>query len=69
MYPPLVSRLVLLRRRQLAVVSSPAGADIEADGSFIGNAPSQIILATGDHTGPELDKSGYKSWERKSARH
>jgi hypothetical protein len=42
----------------------PAGADIEVDGSFVGNTPSTIEVTPGDHT-VSVSKSGYKSWERK----
>jgi hypothetical protein len=48
----------------LSISSTPPGADVEVDGNFIGNTPSQINLATGDHT-VKVTKSGFKSWERK----
>jgi len=46
------------------VVSTPDGADIEIDGSFVGNTPSVVELAPGDHV-VIVKKSGYKPWERK----
>lgn len=49
---------------KLSVVSNPAGADIEVDGSFVGNTPSTVDVLVGDHT-VTVSKSGYKSWERK----
>lgn len=49
---------------ELAITSTPPGADIEIDGSFVGNTPSNISIATGDHT-ITIKKVGFKSWERK----
>jgi hypothetical protein len=48
---------------KLLVASTPDGAEIEVDGSFVGNAPSQLQLADGDHT-VALKKQGFKDWER-----
>jgi len=48
---------------QLAVTSNPTGADIEIDGSFVGNTPSTVNVASGDHT-VVVKKSGYKDWSR-----
>ena len=47
-----------------SIVSTPAGADIEVDGSFVGNTPSTLDLAAGDHT-IKVSKTGFKDWERK----
>ena len=44
--------------------SSPPGADIEVDGSFVGSTPSEVQVAEGDHT-VVVKKSGFKNWERK----
>jgi hypothetical protein len=49
---------------EVTVTSTPAGADIELDGAFVGNTPSTIPVATGDHT-ITLKKQGFTSWERK----
>jgi len=49
---------------KLSIVSIPDGADIEVDGNFVGNAPSDIQLTDGDHT-VAVKKSGFKDWERK----
>jgi hypothetical protein len=35
---------------QLSVSSTPSGADIEVDGSFVGSTPSELSIAEGDHT-------------------
>jgi len=49
---------------KVSVASTPDGADIEIDGSFVGNTPSIIELAVGEHV-VTVKKSGYKPWERK----
>jgi hypothetical protein len=48
----------------VSVVSSPAGAEIELDGSFVGNTPETLKVLHGDHL-VVLRKNGYKKWERK----
>ena len=47
----------------VAVASYPAGADIEVDGTFVGDTPSTITVAAGDHT-ISIRKPGFKPWER-----
>ncbi|HUB01412.1 MAG TPA: PEGA domain-containing protein [Terriglobales bacterium] len=49
---------------KLQVDSSPPGADIEIDGSFVGNTPSDVQVAEGEHT-VVVKKAGFKDWERK----
>ncbi len=49
---------------KLSIVSIPDGADIEVDGSFVGNAPSDLQLPEGEHT-IAVKKTGFKDWERK----
>ena len=48
---------------QLSVSSNPAGADIEVDGNFVGNTPSTIDVASGQHT-VVVKKAGFKDWSR-----
>jgi hypothetical protein len=36
-------------KTKLTIVSEPAGADIDVDGSFVGSTPSSIDLAAGEH--------------------
>ena len=48
----------------VSVASSPAGAEIELDGSFVGNTPETLKVPPGDHV-VVLRKHGYKKWERK----
>jgi len=49
---------------KLQVESTPPGADIEVDGSFVGSTPSEVQVAEGDHT-VVVKKSGFQNWERK----
>jgi len=49
---------------KLQIESIPLGADIELDGSFVGNTPSDAQVTEGDHT-VVVTKSGFKNWERK----
>jgi len=49
---------------QLSIASIPDGADIEIDGSFVGNTPSDLKVPEGDRS-IVLKKPGYKNWERK----
>jgi hypothetical protein len=49
---------------EVDVASTPSGADIELDGSFVGSTPSTIGVPGGDHV-ISVKKNGYKPWERK----
>jgi hypothetical protein len=49
---------------ELKIASNPAGADIQLDGSFVGNTPSTVGVAAGDHT-IAINKNGYQLRERK----
>jgi hypothetical protein len=49
---------------RLQMESNPSSADIEIDGSFVGNTPSDVQVAEGDHT-VTVKKAGFKDWERK----
>jgi hypothetical protein len=42
----------------------PIGADIELDGNFVGNTPSQISVPAGNHT-LRASMNGYAPWEKK----
>lgn len=53
-----------LKGAKLQISSQPAGADIELDGSFVGNTPSTIDVAAGEHT-VVVKKNGYKEWQKK----
>lgn len=49
---------------RVSVSSNPPNADIEVDGSFVGNTPSDVQVSEGDHT-VSVKKTGFKNWERK----
>ncbi|MDQ1389748.1 MAG: hypothetical protein QOF56_3202 [Acidobacteriaceae bacterium] len=49
---------------KLQLVSDPPGADVEVDGNFVGNTPSDVQVTEGEHT-VSLKKTGFKDWERK----
>ena len=49
---------------KLQLESDPPGADIEVDGSFVGNTPSDVQVTEGEHT-VTVKKTGFKDWERK----
>lgn len=49
---------------RFSVLSVPDGADIEIDGGFVGNTPSEVEVAEGEHT-VAVKKAGFKAWERK----
>lgn len=44
--------------------STPSGADIEVDGGFVGNTPSELELTSGEHT-VLVKETGFRAWERK----
>jgi len=48
---------------KLQLASDPPGADIEVDGSFVGNTPSDVQVAAGDHA-VVVKKAGFKDWQR-----
>lgn len=47
----------------ISITSIPPGADLEVDGKFVGNTPSSVSLASGEHA-IKVTKKGYKTWER-----
>jgi len=49
---------------KLSIASVPSGADVEIDGNFSGNTPSDLQVPDGEHT-ITVKKPGYKDWERK----
>jgi hypothetical protein len=48
---------------RVQVSSTPDGADIEVDGSFVGNTPSTIGVSAGQHK-LSVKKAGFKPWEK-----
>jgi len=49
---------------ELTLTSTPDGADVEIDGTFVGSTPSTIPIASGDHT-VRVSKKGYQPYERR----
>lgn len=49
---------------KISVSSTPDAADIEIDGSFVGNTPSTIDLDPGEHE-VVVRKAGFQTWQRK----
>jgi hypothetical protein len=47
----------------LVVESTPPGADIEVDGTFVGSTPSTVSLTPGSH-GVMVKKKGFIDWSR-----
>jgi hypothetical protein len=47
----------------LAIDSTPAGADIEIDGSFFGNTPSTVSIGPGVHQ-ISVKKKGFTDWSK-----
>jgi hypothetical protein len=47
----------------ITVKSTPSSADIEVDGKFVGNTPSTIQLAAGEHE-IVIEKEGLRPWQR-----
>lgn len=48
----------------MLIESAPPGADIEIDGAFVGNTPSTINVAVGNHD-IALKKKGFADWTKK----
>jgi PEGA domain len=51
---------------QLELSSTPDGADIEIDGTFVGSTPSSVGVGAGEHD-IVVKKTGFKPWEKKVA--
>lgn len=64
MSPTSTSQNINSTAGKLQLESNPPGADVEIDGSFVGNTPSDVQVSDGDHT-VTVKKAGFKSWERK----
>jgi len=48
----------------LVIESTPPGADVELDGSFVGDTPSTVTVAQGSHE-ISVKKKGFATWSRK----
>lgn len=47
----------------VSINSTPAGADIEIDGAFVGNTPSTVTIVPGSHQ-ITVKKKGYTDWTK-----
>jgi len=47
----------------VAIDSTPSGADIEIDGTFVGNTPSTVPLAAGSHQ-VVVKRKGFTDWSK-----
>lgn len=47
----------------IALVSTPAGADVNVDDAFVGSTPATLKLKPGKHT-IKVSMAGYKDWSR-----
>jgi hypothetical protein len=47
----------------IALVSTPAGADVLVDDAFVGSSPAKLKLKAGKHT-IKVTMAGYKDWSR-----
>jgi hypothetical protein len=54
---------VAITTANLTIESSQPGADIEIDGNFVGNTPSTVSVAPGQHT-ITVKKKGFAAWSR-----
>ena len=61
--PSSVVTVALPTTGTLDVHSTPEGAEVYVDGTFIGNAPATLKLTPGQHT-IRVAQSGYKEWSR-----
>jgi hypothetical protein len=55
---------MLQAQAKLIIDSTPPGADINVDGSFVGNTPSTVDVAPGTHE-ITVKKQGFVDWTRK----
>lgn len=47
----------------VSIDSTPSGADIEIDGAFVGNTPSTVTVASGNHH-VAVKKKGFTDWSK-----
>jgi hypothetical protein len=53
----------ILAQASLNIDSTPTGADIEIDGAFVGDTPSTVSVAPGNHQ-IVVNKKGFTDWSR-----
>lgn len=62
--PAVASNSETSANAKVQIDSSPPGADIDVDGAFVGNTPSEVQIQEGEHL-VTVQKAGFKNWERK----
>ena len=60
---PHIETISALQPATVTVKSTPSGADITVDGKFMGNTPSTIQLATGEHQ-VSIEMEEMRPWQR-----
>jgi hypothetical protein len=63
-HPPTATEPAAAQQASINVESTPAGADIEIDGAFVGNTPSAVSVTPGSHE-ITVKKKGFATWTRK----
>ena len=61
--PPTATAAAMGAATELSLSSTPTGAEISVDGNFVGNTPSTLALAAGQHA-VSITLSGYQPWQR-----
>lgn len=61
---PATTSVAAPAQASLVIESTPPGADVEVDGNFVGNTPSTLSLAPGNHD-VTVKKKGFVEWNRK----
>lgn len=61
---PAATTTAAVSQASLTIESMPPGADIEVDGSFVGNTPSTVSVSPGSHD-VSVKKKGFSDWNRK----
>jgi len=54
---------ISVKSASIQLESNPSGADIEVDGKFVGNTPSELQMTESDHA-VTVKKAGFKEWQR-----
>jgi PEGA domain len=62
--PSVAGSTATAAQASISIESTPSGADIAVDGSFVGNTPSTINVAPGAHE-ITVSKKGFADWSRK----
>ena len=61
--PPAPPTATAAAQASVIVESTPPGADIEVDGAFVGNTPSTVSVAPGNHQ-ITVKKKGFADWTK-----